>query len=369
MVECPCKRRMRPIERETAVQPQPRSAAQAVVHNRRYHRSLGWQAYRHAIERLLGFGSAIPSEQAFATAVARWQTANRLPANGVIGPETLTRMKAALRAIHSFPGDSTRAAESSQEIPPDPAVLRQLRREFQFEAGQEIDKFVTEQAFGFPEGHKSLTQLAAGGLPISSADLDALKDGNARVDELSKAFDAAEQRRHTLRRFKCQPVADALTEARNQLVTLHRHALAAPTRQLQFEILGECLHLIQDSYSNAHTERRWGGAGGIHPIVFIRFFGFQGSCAFPLEHRVVPPPDPRDMLRAGGRLKPWAQGSVTASREYLRMALRHLAAPRAPGIAPELGAFMNRHLRLDPGHTPINLCYPTCPAASAACAC
>jgi peptidoglycan hydrolase-like protein with peptidoglycan-binding domain len=369
MVDCPCKMRRWEREHEAGVLPAPRTLVQSVAHNRRYHRSLGWQAYRHAIERLLGFANVIPSEHALAAAVARWQRANRLPANGVIGPQTLTRMKAALRALNSFPGDSTRAAESNQEIPPDPAVLRQLRREFQFEAGQEMDKFVTEQAFGFPEGHKSLTQLAASGLPISSADLDAMKNGNARVDDLTKAFDPTEQRRHTLRRFKCQPVADALTEARSQLATLHRHALAAPTRTLQFEILGECLHLIQDSYSNAHTERRWGGAGGIHPILFIRFFGFSGSCAFPLEHRVVPPPDPRDLLRSGGTLKPWARESVTASTEYLRMALRHLAAPGAPGIPAELGTFMNRHLRLDPAHTPTSACYPACPDANAPCVC
>jgi hypothetical protein len=343
--------------------------ARAVLENRRYRRSLGWQAYEFAIMRLLGFASSIPSEPAFASAVARWQAQRGLPSNGVITSPTLAQLVAALKSVQSFAGDDTRPTVSMREIPTDSSALRQLQREFQYEAGEEADKFVTEQAFGIPQGHQRLTHLAAAGLPISPSDLTALKDGNARVDALTKAFDAPEQRRHTLRRTKCQPVSDALSEARNHLIRLHSLALAAPNRQIQFELLGEALHLIQDSYSNAHTERRWGGLGGFHPIVFIRFFGFQGSCAFPLEHRVIPPPDPRDTISAGGTLTAWARESVSASRDYLNMALRHVSAPGSPVVPAELRTFADRHLALDPAHTPTTFCYPGCPDPAAPCRC
>jgi hypothetical protein len=349
--------------------PTPQGWDHAVRENRRYARSLGWQAYGSAIMRFLGFITVIPSESVFASAVARWQSGRNLAPSGIIGPQTLARIRAALQSLKSFAGDDTRLRESSQEIPPDPAVLRQLQREFQYEAGDEADKFVTEQVFGFPQGHKHLTELAASGLPISAADLDALKEGVARVDDLTKAFDASEQHRHTLRRNKCQPVRDALSEVRNHLMRLHSLALTAPLRRTQFELFGEALHLIQDSYSTAHTERVWGGPGSIHPILFIRFFGFQGSCTFPIEHRVVPPPDPRDTIKAGGTLTPFAKESVSASREYLEMALRHLRSRGSPTIARELRAFMDRHLLLSPSHTPTTFCYPTCPDPAAICRC
>jgi outer membrane protein OmpA-like peptidoglycan-associated protein len=353
-----------------AAPPTPGDMSRAVRENRRYARSLGWQAYAWAIMRFLGFAASIPSESAFASAVARWQAGQSLPANGILGPQTLARMRPPLKSLTSFPGDDPRPAVSSQEIPSDPGVLRQLRREFEYEAGDQADKFLTELPLvGIPRGHKHLTERAAAVLPIRPSDLEALKNGNARVDDVRKAFDAPEQQRHTLRRTKCQPVPDALSEARNHLASLHSLALTATDRTAQFELFGEALHLIQDSYSNAHTERRYGGLGGVHPILFIRFFGFQGSCQFPVERRVVPVPDPRDLIKARGTLTDWARESVSASQEYLRMALRHLASPGSPAIPGELRAFMDRHLLLDPSHTPTTFCYPACPAPPAPCRC
>jgi outer membrane protein OmpA-like peptidoglycan-associated protein len=341
----------------------------AVQENRRYMRSLGWQAYTSAIMRLMGFIAYRPSEAAIASAVARWQRQRGLVPNGIIGPQTLERIRASLQSLQSFAGETSRPTMSMQEIPPDPGVLRKLQREFQSEAGDEADKFVTEQIAGIPAGHKHLTALATSGLPVTSRDLDALKDGNARVDDIAKAFEPDEQKRHVLRKTKCQPVADALSDARNHLIFLHSLALGAPVRQTQFEWLGEALHLIQDSYSNAHTERV--AAGGRLPIVFIRFFGFQGSCKFPIEHRVVPPPDPRDCITAGcipkGTLTVWARESISASREYLVMALRHIASPGSPTISIDLRAFMDRHLILHPSHTPTTKFYPRCPDPNAPC--
>jgi len=352
-----------------AKSPSPQGWEKAIQENRRFARALGWQSYATALMRLLGFVNTIPNETTFAAAVSRWQQARNLPHNGIVGTQTLARMRAALQSMKFFPGDDPRPTVSSQEIPPDPSVLRHLEREFQHEAGAESDKFVTEQVFGFPEGHKHLTELAAAVLPITTVDLDALKEGVARVDELAKAFDPPEQRRHTLRRFKCQPVADALSEARNHFVRLHSMALGTPGRGAQFELFGECLHLLQDSYSTAHTERQWSKPGGVHPIIFIRFFGFHGSCTFPLEHRVVPPPDPRDTIKAGGALTPFAREAVLASREYLSMALRHRGSPGSPAISRELHAFMDKHLLLSPSHTRTTFCYPACPDPNAPCRC
>jgi peptidoglycan hydrolase-like protein with peptidoglycan-binding domain len=349
--------------------PKPDRWDRAVKENRRLARSLGWQAYASSIMRLLGFSTFVPSDSAFAAAVAAWQSRQGLRPNGIVGRQTLAGIHAALQSLTSFPGDDTRPTVSTQEIPPDPGVLRRLQREFQYEAGDEADKFVTELAFGIPQGHKHLTELAASGLPIRPEHLDALKDGNARTDDVTKAFIPNEQKRHTLRREKCQPVPDALSEARNHFVRLHSMAIAPANPKAQFEMLGEALHLIQDSYSEAHTERRWGRAGTVHPILFIRFFGFQGSCKFPREHRVVPIPDPRDNLRNRGLLTFAAKESVSASREYLNMALRHLASSGSPSIPSELRVFMDRHLSLDPGHTPTSFCYPGCPDPGAPCRC
>ena len=81
----------------------------------------------------------------------------------------------------------------------------------------------------------------------------------------------SQQRRHILRSSHCHPLRDSLSEARNQLVLLHRRALTSRSRQEAMGWLGEALHLIQDSYSNAHTQRQI--TSGIQPIVYIRFYG------------------------------------------------------------------------------------------------
>jgi hypothetical protein len=64
--------------------------------NRRRARLLGWRLYIDRIVRLLGFATSTPNERIFAEAVARWQTKQGLPADGVIGPNTWARMRLAL---------------------------------------------------------------------------------------------------------------------------------------------------------------------------------------------------------------------------------------------------------------------------------
>lgn len=213
----------------------------------------------------------------------------------------------------------------------------------------EADAFSIHVPLLAKEGHERLTRLAAAGLPgVGPGDLRALVSGVRRVDTglPTKHFAPSEQRRHVLRRSLCQPLAAALAEARDHLVSLHTRAMATSTRAEFFGWLGEALHLLQDSYSEAHTQRS--RASGLHPITYIRFYGLRGR-GFPQEHRV--PSDPRDqILDASGRLTPAARQAASASREFLRMALRHRRMPAASRSA-ELRRFMNRHLILSASRT------------------
>jgi hypothetical protein len=118
---------------------------------------------------------------------------------------------------------------------------------------------------------------------------------------------------------------------------------------------GEALHLIQDSYSPAHTERVI-GTGRRRPIKYIRYYKVgvvptrPSSRGAPLEHHV--PKDPRDhVLGPGGRLKPEAVAATAASRQFLEMMRSHLASPRSPSNRAELTRFMNDHLILSASRT------------------
>jgi hypothetical protein len=228
--------------------------------------------------------------------------------------------------------------------------------------------FVTRVLPGMREGHEVLTRRAAAGLG-AGVDLPALLRGVARVDAgksllhlpraLLDALRPNQQRRHVLRAQLCQPVRAALSQARNHLIRRHALALGAGPRPVAFEWIGEALHLIQDSYSAAHTERALGAdQRGPHPIRYIRFFGMTRRfppqfTAAPREHAF--PADPRDQITDPvGRLRPEARLAIAASRDYLQMMLRHLASPRAPRNAAELRAFMNRHLALSA--RPLDVC-------------
>jgi len=350
----------------TALLPAPAiNVGRAVRLNRRYRQSLGWQAYTSSILRLLGFAATIPGESVFAVAVARWQrTQGSLLVDGIIGPQTLRAMRPVLESLTTVDLLDTRRDLSSHEFELDSVLLRRLERELAYEMPEAADLFVTEVPFfGKPLGHQLLTSLAAAGLPtIGPLESEAMREGVSRPDNWLLAFNPAQQRRHVLRRTVCQAVPVALSEARDHLDSLHRTVLGSPTRQIQFEFIGEALHLIQDSFSEAHTERSWDRPGGFHPILFIRFFGFGGSLRYPIEHQVYPPPDPRDLITAGKTLIPWARESVTVSREFLHLILRHLYSPPPEAVRrAELLAFTDRHLSLSPSHTPTRHFYPSCP--------
>ena len=210
---------------------------------------------------------------------------------------------------------------------------------------------------GYEEGHEVLTRHAASGL-LSGTDLDALLLGVIRPDRgggsywnfpraALHSFSPSAQRSHSLRRGPGTAQAAALAEIRAHLSALYSLATRAPNRTTSLEWAGEALHLIQDSYSGAHTERALGaGPGGGSPIRRIRAFFITAwppsRSTAPSEH--VAPSDPRDSVWAApGVLRRESVFAIQASREYLMMLLRHLASPSALGNAAEFRAFLRRH--------------------------
>jgi hypothetical protein len=73
--------------------------ARAVRLNRSYGKKLGWYNHQDSIARFLGFTNYSPDEKTFARAVAEWQQKKGLEVDGVIGPETWSRIKVEIRSI------------------------------------------------------------------------------------------------------------------------------------------------------------------------------------------------------------------------------------------------------------------------------
>ncbi|MGH2733646.1 MAG: peptidoglycan-binding domain-containing protein [Actinomycetota bacterium] len=350
----------------------------AMRRNRDYSRSLGWGAYASTISRLIGFATSFPSERQFAGATGRWQRAQGgLVVDGILGPRSLARMESALRQPELGLTPDGQAELFVTHIPPIPPASGPSRI-----PGAEL-------------GHEILTERAARRAGIVAGDpLDAaLRAGVTRVDigrtttlpfgielplelpaALVHAVDPAEQSRHALRGGPdlCQDMATALRGVRNRLIALHGNALRAPTRVAAFESIGEALHLIQDSYSQAHTEREWAPAPP-HRIRYIRFFArvinpftipprsplIRGRA--PHEHQF--PTDNRDSIfNPGASLKPEALRAIDASHEFLVMIVRHLPGPPSSRTAAGLRRFMNRHLALHPTPHEPGMFHPgTCP--------
>lgn len=206
---------------------------------------------------------------------------------------------------------------------------------------------------GNKEGHEIITRAALRGLPLSSAEQTAVLDGVIRPDRGGRSYwnfpaaaigslRAAAQPSHALRPTPGTSTPAALALIRKRFTDLYRNALRAPNRLNALGWVGEALHLLQDSFSSAHVER----AGPAGPIRKIRAFyiraGWPPLSRAPHEHNA--PSDPRDDVFLGGALRPEALAATRASRELLTMALRHLASPGSPSIAPDWAAFLRRHL-------------------------
>ena len=271
---------------------------------------------------------------------------------------------------------------------PECSRTREDRRAAQWleQAAQEGDLFDTQLDFKFtrtPEGHEVLTRLVALGVPTGVAaripgglDLPALLRGVTRPDKrtgslpdtikaLVHSMDPDVQKSHALRKTWGTSTAAALSEIRKHLMLLHDTALRAgragafPT---MFEWIGEALHLIQDSYSQAHTQRdSISIISAPHPIRKVRFFGFVSRfppslSQAPDEHQVKKiltrgqhVGDPRDAIHdASGALKPEAEIACGASLDYLLMVLNQIRRPPSPSDVAELTTFMDWHLSSHP---------------------
>lgn len=198
-----------------------------------------------------------------------------------------------------------------------------------------------------PEGHERLTREAAARLAIAPGGMRALLEGVRRPDTESLRTHLAptQQRRHALRASLCQPTRAALADIRAHIAALHRQAVAAGPSVGGYQLAGEALHTIQDSFSPAHIERGHGGGRG--PVVYIHFYGL--TTAAPIEHQF--PFDPRDLVAGtpGGPLRPWARAAVEASRAYLELLTRAWRV-RAGSSGTDPRAYLAAHLGLAPEH-------------------
>src|SRR5262249_4337960 len=98
----------------------PADVARAMVANARWTARLGWDRYGEALATLFQCTWAGPGDAAWATAVADWQAAHGLQADGIIGPDTWRALSTALAP----PGSPTGVTPS--DAPPVPDGFDQI---------------------------------------------------------------------------------------------------------------------------------------------------------------------------------------------------------------------------------------------------
>jgi len=193
-----------------------------------------------------------------------------------------------------------------------------------------------------PEGHEVITLKAIGparqidflvsGVPMKStlspAEVNTLVAGNRSVDlgwmgtGLLFSLNKDEQRRHALRREYGQALPAALRDIISSLSAQHRAVLAEPNPMERMRRIGMATHLVQDSFSPAHTERQRGSGWCIS---YIRNFGKGTS---PREHGI--PRDSRDYIAESGME---ADQAVVATRKYLEIAVKAIYGKVRPSPA------------------------------------
>jgi len=312
--------------------------------NCRLARTFGWQYFRSAIVHLLGFTQSITADYAFAAGLARWQGCQELPANGILGPRTFTPIMAALQSnakITAPPNSSIHNVSSDFEN------RRRRLKEFSGEAAG-AEPFWTDPIGRLSDGHTSLTRLVANRIAksfpsLKPKDVDALVEGSLPPDKvpatIREQMDECQQRCHALRDRPCQETTAALEDICAYLTKLYKNALAN-TNKPNFILIGEALHLIQNSYSPAHMEREhFAGPPHFGLIIYLRFWN-PISPGFPLEHSLAV--DIRDRLDL---LSPQGIAASAATVEFSQMVC-DIFALQAPGNRVAFRSSMNRHFGL-----------------------
>lgn len=163
------------------------------------------------------------------------------------------------------------------------------------------------------------------------------------------SFSPDEQKHHALRRTYGQSQAEARRDVVSDLLSQHAGILAETDWNKRLYRMGKVIHLIQDSFSPAHTVRR-SEAGWC--IDYIRNYGRGGLpiIGSDREHRV--PSDERDQM---ARSATAASQAKTATRRYLPIVFKAIYGrdPRNPDAgqaareaAEELNNFIIGHFRL-----------------------
>jgi|GEM_PF-3064426 len=197
-----------------------------------------------------------------------------------------------------------------------------------------------------PSGHETITARAAKGLSLSTDELEALRKGVRDPDLVplrpvksivwrmaKKHCFPSTQAQHFLRRHPYQSIRKAYEDAIRLLKSLHGKVGKKP---INFRMAGRALHLIQDSFSPAHTAR-----DAKQRIIFIRNFSCIGLSKAPKGHGFT---DERDKISVSSKS---ATHAVAASHAYLRLLLVQEGRLRpALGTPGSLEEFIQRFLPL-----------------------
>jgi hypothetical protein len=175
--------------------------------------------------------------------------------------------------------------------------------------------------------------------------------GSELVGHVVHSAREAEQKLHSLRRNPGQDWRVALREIVAELDGQYRGIVAERDAGRRLWRIGTALHLVQDSYCPAHTQRSREGC-----ITYVRNYGGYDT---PLWQRGGPnrehrfPTDARDSVAAHPGE---ANAAVQASREFLQIVFKAIYGKQpAPGAGPDIGLvneayedfrrFVQRHFR------------------------
>ena len=138
---------------------------------------------------------------------------------------------------------------------------------------------------------------------------------------LTMILNPSEQKRHALRSTLTQTQPAALADIRAEFARAHRAVLREPGARRRMRLIGVVLHLIQDSFSPAHSARdptrSW-------CISRVRNYG-RGRA--PAEHDT--PGDARDSVTGTGASGPVGQATAWSSR-YLQIVMKALRGVLTP---------------------------------------